>query len=575
MADIFLLTDKQKRHIEKVYGIIVDALNAVGAYDALRGFNLTDEQLQTVSDIISDQLSPLRQAQQATKILATPYFSLVYVPKSTDTGQPAPADKRELRNNEFFLGDQLYTAHNEWYFVRSDSRVELAGLPVMETISEDSEAYNLLGATPTPTPPKRTEEETARIRGLLGLDNYSYVDLAYIYRLKLIQFICYEVAEIGNGAAAPSASFRNAITPQPSRDFYRTPEGVPTDLILSILGAGRDGIDELGDSKKRFNRGQKITVSEKNNSRLVTLENSKGSVSVSVTDIDKLTKSNKTAKKLFVFAITKANEQAIHSGELSRNYVSFPLQELVDIGFYRSVNSARAGFNSGTDALTSIKVKGQTRRGKKNTINSSNAGSDALEVLFTGSRIENNQCFIFLNERINWGFIAEYFTILPLYAFGLPNRAFDLLFYIFYLARQHTKDIAEKGYFTIGFRAIQQRLHLPDEKGLNNPQRDIKDAILVDAIEPIEDKHHAMYNNGEFHLTPYCNETLPATAFLDEGYLKVELTGSYAQSFVEISQKAAQMISDGQKRRERQEDRARALALAEKIKQDTPGKIKS
>ena len=74
MADIFLLTDKQKRHIEKVYGIIVDALNAVGAYDALRGFNLTDEQLQTVSDIISDQLSPLRQAQQATKILATPYF---------------------------------------------------------------------------------------------------------------------------------------------------------------------------------------------------------------------------------------------------------------------------------------------------------------------------------------------------------------------------------------------------------------------------------------------------------------------------------------------------------------------
>ena len=112
------------------------------------------------------------------------------------------------------------------------------------------------------------------------------------------------------------------------------------------------------------------------------------------------------------------------------------------------------------DTLTSLKIKGHIQQTKKK-----GSSIDALEVLFTGARIERGQCTIYFNERISWSFIAQYFTILPRYYFRLPNRASDLLYYIFYLARQHTRDIEERGYFTIGFRAIQHRLQLPSEVG--------------------------------------------------------------------------------------------------------------
>ena len=113
-------------------------------------------------------------------------------------------------------------------------------------------------------------------------------------------------------------------------------------------------------------------------------------VTIELEDIEKLTGSNKPAKKLFFFFFIKANEQAIHDGQLTKDYISFHLQELVDIGFYKSSNSARAGFFKGADILTSLKIKG--------------------EVLFTGAMITKGQCYIFFNPRISWGFLAQYFT---------------------------------------------------------------------------------------------------------------------------------------------------------------------
>ena len=129
------------------------------------------------------------------------------------------------------------------------------------------------------------------------------------------------------------------------------------------------------------------------------LKTQKASVTIELADIDKLTGSNKPAKKLFVLALIKANEQAIYDGVLTKDYVSFPLPELVEIGFYKSLRSARTGFNAGADTLTSFKIKGHIQRTKKR-----GSTIDALEVLFTGAKIERGQCTIFFNERIDWSF---------------------------------------------------------------------------------------------------------------------------------------------------------------------------
>lgn len=341
--------------------------------------------------------------------------------------------------------------------------------------------------------------------------------------------------------------------------FYNMPDSAASNFVLDVLVAGAD-IADLPDRKSQVSNNTGYEVLESGSKRLVTLKNRTGTadVTIELPDIEKLTGSNKPAKKFFVLALIKANEQAIFDGHLTKEYISFPLQELVDIDFYKSSKSARVGFYKGTDILTSLKMKGKVRKSKK-----SEAEIDSLEVLFTGARIIKGQCYIFLNTRINWDFLIQYFTILPQYYFRLPNRASDLLYYIFYLARQHTKDIEERGYFTISFRAIQHKLQLPNEKGLNNPQRDIKDAI-EDAIDQIEIEHSATYDNMEFSLLPVYNEEAPITEYLDNGYLKVELKGAFASRFIEISKNAEKKMANYQKQQARIQEKAVSQIIAKK-----------
>lgn len=348
------------------------------------------------------------------------------------------------------------------------------------------------------------------------------------------------------------------LKPVEQRDFYNVPDSTASNLILETLGAGA-AIADLPARKRQVNHSTTLEVLESGKRRQVSLKTQKASVTIEFADIDKLTGSNKPAKKLFVLALIKANEQAIHDGQLTKNYISFPLQELIDTGFYSTPQSARKGFNAGMDTLTSLKIKGHIQQTKKK-----GSSIDALEVLFTGARIERGQCTIFFNERISWSFIAQYFTILPRYYFRLPNRASDLLYYIFYLTRQHTKDIEERGYFTISFRAIQHRLQLPSEVGNNNPDRTIKQPI-EEAIEQIENGHSGLYGNEDFSLLPVYDEYAPIANFLDNGYLRVELKGSFAETFIAISEDTAKQIEAAQKRQARITEKAIAINTAKKL----------
>ena len=355
------------------------------------------------------------------------------------------------------------------------------------------------------------------------------------------------------------------LKPVEQRDFYNVPDSTASNLILETLGAGA-AIADLPARKRQVNHATTLEVYEDGQRRQVQLKTQKASVTIELADIDKLTGSNKPAKKLFVLALIKANEQAIHEGQLTKNYVSFPLQELIDTGFYSTPQRARKGFNAGMDTLTRLKIKGHIQQTKKK-----GSSIDALEVLFTGARIERGQCTIFFNERISWSFIAQYFTILPRYYFRLPNRASDLLYYIFYLARQHTKDIEERGYFTISFRAIQHRLQLPSEVGNNNPDRTIKQPI-EEAIEQIEDGHSGLYGNEDFSLLPVYDEYAPIASFLDNGYLRVELKGSFAETFIAISKDTAKQIEAAQKRQARITEKAVAINTAKKLEAEEKAK---
>lgn len=327
-----------------------------------------------------------------------------------------------------------------------------------------------------------------------------------------------------------------ALAPSTQKTYYNMPTSTPAQLIREILSYGAD-VGSIPERKKLYNHSQQIEVKEREMMRRIELQTDKQSIEIELENIEKIKGSNKPAKKLFVLALIKANEQALHKGKLIKDYVSFPLEELIDIGFYKTIRSAREGFKTGMSALTSIKAKGHVQ-----TTGKTRSSIDALEVLFTGATIKNNQCYIYLNHRINWRFIAQYFTIIPRYYFKLPNRASDLLYYIFLLARQHTQDIAKQGYFTISFRAIQYQLQLPSEKDTDKPQRDIKYAI-EEAIEQIEEEHSNSCNNMDIELLPVYEENASISEYLDNGYLKISLKENFSQKFIELSKNKNKKIS--------------------------------
>jgi len=303
-----------------------------------------------------------------------------------------------------------------------------------------------------------------------------------------------------------------------------------------------------------------LGVLEDVDKRRISYSKDKSTVQIEIDDFRKIVNCNPQAKKILTRILLRANEQAIHNGELYRDRVSFPLRELVGEGQYKNIETARQGFYNVADTLTGLKVSGAVVKGKKKTVK-----RGVVAVLFTGARVDNTTCEIYLNELLNWGLITPYYTGLPDYYFELPDRAAELLEYIFYIARQNTKQIAEQGYFTIGYRAIQYKLNLPNEIGedgrpINNPRRDIKDAIEA-AIEQIEEKYckyappipagaRGADAEPDFSLLPVADDNAPIKKYLDEGYLRVSLKGDYANRFIEISQKTAAKIEAARKRQE-------------------------
>ena len=178
-------------------------------------------------------------------------------------------------------------------------------------------------------------------------------------------------------------------------------------MVLDVLGAGVN-IADLPERKKQVNHNVQYQVLEDKNKRRIALKNKLSEVTVELLDIEKVTGSNKPAKKLFVLSLIKANEQAIHNGQLVKDHISFPLQELLDIGFYKTPQSARKGFKSGADILTSLKIKGKIK--KSETVQTQ---IEALELLFTGARIVKGQCYIFFQSSNKLGVSHAIFNNFP------------------------------------------------------------------------------------------------------------------------------------------------------------------
>lgn len=265
----------------------------------------------------------------------------------------------------------------------------------------------------------------------------------------------------------------------------------------------------------------------------ITSENKSNKLTLTIDNAELFSKANsKGLKKCFAFILVQCNYQ---------NYakeIGFPLQALVDNGMYKSIDAARRGVKDNIEKIMALTFKGSSSKGKQ--VIEEQGGK-----LIYHYTIKNGYVTLSFNEKLNVQFMAQYFTLLPKFAYALPNNAFSLVEYIFYLARQNTRDIKEHGYFNISLRAIRDYLCLPQETETKEHARLIKEPIEK-AIDDIE----LANNNASFTITPVYNEDCSSVKEWLDGYIKVELKNEFAETFIHIADKTAARVAQSIKRKE-------------------------
>lgn len=322
------------------------------------------------------------------------------------------------------------------------------------------------------------------------------------------------------------------------RDFDTLPTSPALHLAnqaINAFGAGRP---------IKANRNTKITYNETNaDAWSITSKNKSNELTLSIDNINLLKSNNKGLKKCFAFILVKCNEQNY------RQQIGFPLQALVDNGMYSTLSNARRGLSDNVKKIMAMTFEGTSKKG------SSTLKQETGKMIYHMT-IENNYVTLYFSDKINVAFMAQYFTLLPKFAFALTNNAFTLLEYIFYLARQNTRDIKEKGYFNISLRAIRDYLNLPDEADTKKHTQYIRQPI-EDAIDAIEEAN----NNSSFTITPIYNENCKNIREWLDGYIQVGLKDDFASTFIKIAEDTAKKVEQRNKRKEK----AQIMAEAKKI----------
>lgn len=333
------------------------------------------------------------------------------------------------------------------------------------------------------------------------------------------------------------------------KDLLRVPISPATDLLARALSWGRDvessEIERM--RKKVTHKPGTLKIEDLNGRRRYITETDTEKVELRINDVNTLLKS-KTAKKWLVLFLNKIAEQALNKdGTLRNDHIYIEPREVVnDFNMYKTERAAVKAFLDVEPIFTGCTVKGYLKKGK-NTIEQAESA-----VLFPFMRYKRREGFtVDINQRVNWSMVCSFFTLIHKAYFSLPNRAAELLLYIFSRARECAKETGKSGSFNISMRAVQERLGLPSEKDNREPQKTIKEPIEA-AVTAIEDA----IRDADFTITPFYDMSAPITSFLEKGYLHITFKGRYLEYFAKLSKEASKKITTATNRSENAKERA-------------------
>jgi len=305
------------------------------------------------------------------------------------------------------------------------------------------------------------------------------------------------------------------------------PNGDSLNWLFRVISASKGGRIV---QKNPANRHEEITAQQYGDKVRFTRTNKKNGTTaiVEIDQADKyLSKTNKTFTKVLLFTLQKMTAQNFPLE------VGFSLQELVDLGMYSTTSNAGRAVKEFFAQQKLTTLSGIVKKGRETV-------KEEGGILFYHYRLENGFVKLSVNENFNMEFIANYFTIFPRFAYALSNNAFSLVRYIFFLARQNTQAIKEKGTFTISLEAVRENLGLPSVEDVKN--RRYRQLIIEPIEKAIEEVEEALLTVPEakeygFTITPYGTDTSNIRVWL-QGYLEIGLNGDFAETFIRLATKA-------------------------------------
>jgi len=188
-------------------------------------------------------------------------------------------------------------------------------------------------------------------------------------------------------------------------------------------------------------------------------------------------KQDENFRKLFNFFMIRVNQQ----NKLEMTY--FKLSELVELGIYKTEESAYKGVTSFFDKLMNIRISGKQWRGygKRKEEKSVNKAQVLLEYELQKGKIS----FFSMREKVIQ-FLFLYYNLLPDFFYQLTNlKAIALTDHIYYMMTQRKSEILKTGTYSLSMQNVADALGLPNTKETKKHSERITKPIL-EAIEHIE-----------------------------------------------------------------------------------------
>ena len=230
------------------------------------------------------------------------------------------------------------------------------------------------------------------------------------------------------------------------------------------------------------------------------------------------------AKRLLPYLLHCMAAQRTEDGRIVPGELRVPLGDLVSLGFYGTIRSARVAAEHAMQLLRGILLSGRVFRPREEA-------QDEPQPLFSGYSIQNGTMIVRMNEALNWAFVFQSYTLLPCCCAQLPARAAALLLYLSQLARQNLRRIAEDSVFTVRLASVKIHLGLPEEEGSRSPLQEVLQPIL-DAADEVN-----RAAAGLLRLTTDTRPDAKAKDALRLGRLQVRLEGNFAEYFCQLQRR--------------------------------------